>query len=56
MSKKKFFSLSLFRKFSFIFLSSLSYNDLKEIKINYALIISPPLEGLVFDLIGHKIS
>lgn len=38
---------------SLIFLSSLSFNDLKELKINYVLIISHLWEGLAFNLIGH---
>lgn len=41
---------------SLIFLSSLSFNDLKELKINYVLIISHLWEGLAFNSIGHKLS
>lgn len=36
---------------SLIFLSSLSFNDLKELKINYVLIISHLWEGLAFNSI-----
>lgn len=53
MSKIKVSTEIYLEHSSLIFLSSLSFNDLKELKINYVLIISHLWEGLAINSIGH---
>lgn len=53
MSKIKVLIEIYLEYFLLIFLLFLSFNDLKELKINYVLIIFYFWEGLVFNLIGY---